>query len=167
MSIAPGPPPPDEPENPYRPPRDEPSHRPTLRIGTLMLLIALVAVNLAIWVANPWVGALVTVASGIGLVRAMVATRSDGSPRSGGAKAVAFFVTFVTVLLSPIAAFFAFFGTCIGASSVCGNNAAGAAIIASVAAAVLAVVILALIARAIDRGLRDIPQEPPKREPEW
>ncbi|HEU5118598.1 MAG TPA: hypothetical protein VFT74_18510 [Isosphaeraceae bacterium] len=91
---------------------------PSFQIGSLMLLIALIAVLIAAWRVAPGLAILLLIPSGVGLGRTIVKVREAGDrPMSLLEHAAVFLAAFSFSTLIFLASGVAFFLTCLGISS--------------------------------------------------
>jgi hypothetical protein len=127
--------------NPYEAPRSRVGTAPTFRIGTAMVLIAVVALCLGAFSSGVVEGSLVTV----GLLPATIRTfyiagrrEDEGWPMSLGGKLATFFATIGAMILVVFSSILAFGLTCFPVGMTSGDLglALGAGIIAALATAV-------------------------------
>lgn len=101
-------------ENPFLAPR-EPHIRPQFSLGSLMLVMTLISVNLAILVVAPGIGIAVAVIVVPALIQTAVTAarrRARGQPMSPADKFSLFAAALGGVLLTLLATGVAFYGTC-------------------------------------------------------
>jgi hypothetical protein len=105
-----------KPFNPYAPPTANSSMRPTFRISSLLLIIAVVAVCLGVWQAQPILGAFVAaiVVPALGYV-CVIAFKSGsvGKPMAALEKMNSFAAAMLGVVVIEFAALVAFCMTCV------------------------------------------------------
>ena len=138
--------------NPYAPPRAPIGPRPTMHLGTLMLLIAVIAILIGVTVQEPVVGMVLCLVTVPALVRTTVAVdRLRARQPVSGMRVVGLFFNSLAVSgLTIFAAFLAFCVTCFPVGLVSMNaNAAVGSVLAFVLGFVAAGYVVYLLARKI------------------
>lgn len=90
------------------------AHRPTFRLSTIMLVVALIAVSLGVWLEAPGLIVVFAVPAVIALIRTVVVS---GGRDSGFKHVGVFLVTFLLVIGVAIAGWVAFCATCLAIMS--------------------------------------------------
>jgi len=108
--IAPSPPPIAAIGGPYQPPATHPPPAGSIRIGTAMLLIALIAVILGAFAANPVFASVLLLASIPAAIRAFFVT--EGRTKGADGFGRAFLLAYVGVITIVVSSAIAFAVTC-------------------------------------------------------